>query len=247
MSVNYGAGARTGAVDFNEEVERIRLARKGVPHLGPGGHAAVIVVDFQVAFLPAADADAQAAVAATARLLQLARAVDVPVYFGAMGADRVEHMDLRWRAHHDLSIFLPGRPGTEIHPNLGLTTGDTLVRKTQASCFFRTGLDNRLRALGVDTVYLCGTSTSGCVRATAVDAASYQYRTLLVEECCYDPRPLSRESALWDLADRYADVISLDTALGELPTRGTATRTRTSVRTTPSTTQPKASEHRDRD
>ena len=223
MSITFGVGAREGHVDFNEEVERIRRAREQAPRIGPGDRAAVIVVDFQVVFMDRPDPAAQAALSATARLLQLARAAEVPIFFGAMGADRVEDMDLRWRNHHDLSIFLPGRPGTEIHPDLGMAPGDTLVRKTQASCFFNTGLDARLRELGVDTVYLCGTSTSGCVRVTATDAASYQYRTLLVEECCYDPRPLSRESTLWDLADRYADVISLDTALGHLPSRGATT------------------------
>ena len=71
---------------------------------------------------------------------------------------------------------------------------------------------------------MTGTTTSGCVRATAVDGAGRHYRVLVVEDCVFDHRPISGPVALSDMADRYADIISLDAALAIV--EGAAARAR---------------------
>lgn len=76
-----------------------------------------------------------------------------------------------------------------------------------ASAFYRTRLHDLLQELGVDELIVTGTSTSGCVRATVVDAAYRNYRLSIVEECCDDFRTVSGEVSLWDMQDRFGDVV----------------------------------------
>ena len=111
---------------------------------------------------------------------------------------------------------LRGDPWTEISSAVPVQPGDHIVEKTVASGFYNTELDALLRSLGVDEVIMAGTSTSGCVRATVVDAAYRNYRISVVEECCDDFRTLSAEASLWDMQDRFGDVDSLDDTLTRL-------------------------------
>jgi nicotinamidase-related amidase len=91
---------------------------------------------------------------------------------------------------------------------------DLLVPKRHPSAFFGTALTSYLIDMGIDTLLLTGCTTSGCVRATAVDAFAYNFRCAVVEECVYDRSQLSHDVNLFDLHSKYADVISLDSALG---------------------------------
>lgn len=88
--------------------------------------------------------------------------------------------------------------------------GDLVVRKQRASAFFGTPLVANLVQRGIETVVVCGETTSGCVRASAVDAYSYGFHVVLVEECCFDRSPLSHKVNLFDLHQKYADVMHLD-------------------------------------
>ncbi|WP_318307737.1 cysteine hydrolase family protein [Amycolatopsis solani] len=181
---------------------------------GPGRRPAVIAVDFQRHFI---DAVAAPAVAATAGLLDHARRAGTPVYLVRIEFDDLADADPAWAARFDLSPLLRGAPGTELDPRIGPRHGDVVVDKRHASAFAGTDLAVRLSEEDVDTVLICGLTTSGCVRATAVDAASLGLRVEVVRECVADPRPLSGPVALSDLADRYADVIDLGEAVRMLP------------------------------
>ncbi|HEY2989278.1 MAG TPA: isochorismatase family protein [Candidatus Binatia bacterium] len=88
--------------------------------------------------------------------------------------------------------------------------GDLVVYKERASGFFGTPLIAHLTKLGVDSLIVCGESTSGCVRASVVDAYSNGFHTVVVEECVFDRSILSHKVCLFDLHHKYADVMHLD-------------------------------------
>jgi nicotinamidase-related amidase len=97
-----------------------------------------------------------------------------------------------------------------------------VLRKTKASAFFGTPLANYLTANHIDTVLVCGTSTSGCVRATVVDAFSYGYPVFVIEEGCFDRSLLSHRVSLYEMNAKYANVILLEEALQYLERVGAA-------------------------
>ena len=96
-----------------------------------------------------------------------------------------------------------------LDPFFGPRAGELVVPKRRASVFFQTDLAERLERLGVDTLIMCGETTSGCVRATAVDAYSHGFHVVVVEEAVFDRSPLSHKVSLFDLHHKYADVMSL--------------------------------------
>ncbi len=91
-----------------------------------------------------------------------------------------------------------------------------MIVKAKPSAFFGTPLPIYLRTLGVDTLLVCGTSTSGCVRATVVDGFSHGYHVFVVEDGCFDRSEFSHRVNLFEMNAKYADVITLDEALGYL-------------------------------
>lgn len=91
-------------------------------------------------------------------------------------------------------------------------SSEFVLRKTKASAFFMTPLPIYLNRLGIDTLLVTGTSTSGCVRATVTDAFSHGYRVLVVEECCFDRSEFSHLVNLYEMNNKYADVITLEEA-----------------------------------
>ena len=90
---------------------------------------------------------------------------------------------------------------------------EVVIQKTKASAFFDTPLARCLRERKIDTLLVTGTTTSGCVRASVVDAFSLGFRCFVVEECTFDRFELSHLVNLFDMNAKYADVISLDEAL----------------------------------
>ncbi|MGD9985518.1 cysteine hydrolase family protein [Pseudonocardia sp.] len=202
----------------------LRAQVSAAPRHGPGRRPCVLVVDMQRHFVDDTDRGAVAAVEATARLLDRARTAAVPVYLARVVVDDLADVDPAWAARFDLRPLLRGGRAAEIDPRVGPAAGDVVVEKRHASAFAGTELTTVLGAAGIDTVLVCGLTTSGCVRATAVDGAAGGLRMQVVRECVADPRPLSGPVALADLADRYADVIGLREALDQLDRACTAHR-----------------------
>ena len=133
-----------------------------------------------------------------ARLLRVARSRRLPIVYThgfpqASGATRHE-----------------ARMGTEIVRALAPRRGDTVYRKEAASAFFGTPLAARLVGWGVDTVLVAGCTTSGCVRASVVDAQAYRFRAVVVEECVFDRAITPHRLNLFDIAQKYAQVHSLE-------------------------------------
>jgi maleamate amidohydrolase len=154
------------------------------------------------------------AIEPTRRLFAAARAAGIPVFYSTSET----RPDSRPRA-----VVATKRRGVtddpdvyEIRADFAPQPGDTVIRKMRASAFFGTPLVAHLTQLGVQSVIVCGESTSGCVRASAVDAYSQGYHVVLVEECCFDRSPLSHKVNLFDMHHKYADVIGVDSVVAHL-------------------------------
>lgn len=184
--------------------------------LGPGEHPAVLVVDPVMAYLDPSSplyAGVEEAVAAAAELVRAGRAAGAPVLFTTVrytpgGADG----GLWWRKIPALRVLAEGSPLGDFPAALQPAPGETVVVKQYASGFFGTSLAATLRVLGVDTLVMGGLTTSGCVRATAVDAISSGLRPLVVRDACGDRDPGPHAAALYDIDTKYGDVIGLDEA-----------------------------------
>lgn len=113
-----------------------------------------------------------------------------------------------------------GEDAYEIRKEFQARSGDLIIYKERASAFFGTPLIAHLHRLGIDSLIVCGESTSGCVRASVVDAYSYGFHTVLVEECCFDRSLLSHKVNLFDLHHKYADVMHLDEVKRHLEGKG---------------------------
>ena len=157
------------------------------------------------------------AVASAARVLTAAREVGVPVLhtrvqFARGGADG----GLFWRKLPALRVFEAGSPLAEPDPAVAPLSGEVVVTKQYASGFFGTSLASTLRSTGIDTVVIVGLTTSGCVRATALDALQHGFVPVVVADAVGDRDPRPHEANLLDLQAKYADVVSEAEALAAL-------------------------------
>ena len=189
--------------------------------VGWGKRPAVVVIDLVRAYThpdgPFALPDARAAVEATAELVDTAREKDVPVHWTVVrySADLTD-AGLFLRKVPALACFGEGAAGDWGDLALEPEAGEVVVVKQYASAFFGTSLATTLHTAGVDTVVLAGVSTSGCVRATAMDALNCGFHPLVVRQACADRTPEIHENNLADLDAKYADVIDLPEALDRL-------------------------------
>ena len=104
----------------------------------------------------------------------------------------------------------------EIIPEAAPVAGEAVIEKTAPSAFAFTPLLAHLRDLGVDTVLVAGMATSGCVRATVVDGVAHRYRMVVVEPCVFDRLDASHALSLFDISQKYGDVVGLDDAVSYL-------------------------------
>jgi nicotinamidase-related amidase len=102
--------------------------------------------------------------------------------------------------------------GTEIVAEVAPIAGEVVIEKTAPSAFQGTPLQFHLTSLGIDTLICCGETTSGCVRASVVDAATARYRVGVVSECVFDRTEASHFMNLYDMHQKYADVVGLEMA-----------------------------------
>jgi len=206
-----------------ETLDRYSEQGWGQRRIGFGANPALLIVDMQHDFV---DPDGSATCAPMAverlpdveRLLAAARAAGIPV-FHSMGVVRPDLSDVGlWKgtAKREGRCQIEGSWGAEIVPQLAPVAGEHVIRKTRPSAFFGTDLYHRLRGLGVDTILTAGASMSGCVRATVVDAFSYDYRVAVVRECVVDRSVQLVERNLFDVDAKYADSIALEEALDYL-------------------------------
>ncbi len=115
-----------------------------------------------------------------------------------------------------LAILQKGSPLVEVDERIRPLPGERVIVKKYASAFFGTDLDLDLRSLGVDTVIMAGCTTSGCIRASAIDSLQYGYHTIVVREAVGDRAAGPHEANLFDIDAKYADVVALADALDYL-------------------------------
>ncbi|MEV7005065.1 isochorismatase family protein [Streptosporangium sp. NPDC051022] len=179
--------------------------------LTPGGRPAVVVVDLINGFTDPAcppGSDLDEVVAATAGLLAHARARGWPVFFTTIAYAPEELDTLVWlRKMPALTALAEGTHWVEVDARL--RGGEPVVVKKQASAFHGTDLAERLAASGADTLIVTGATTSGCVRATVIDACALNYPVLVPVECVGDRQAGPHEANLYDIDAKYADVVGL--------------------------------------
>jgi nicotinamidase-related amidase len=182
-----------------------------------GERPAIVVVDFSRGFTEPGfptGADLSAEVEATARLLRAAREHAVPVVFTTIAYESHLRDGGAWlEKAPGLAVLQLGSELVDIDPRLPVGPADPIVVKKGASAFFGTNLTAILAAQRVDTVIICGATTSGCVRASAVDSVQSGYPTLVVRECVGDRAQGPHDANLFDIQAKYADVIALHDAL----------------------------------
>jgi nicotinamidase-related amidase len=182
-----------------------------------GARPALVVVDFSRGFTDpqyATGSELSAEVERTARLAGAARAAGLPVIFTTIAYAANLLDGGAWLAKAPgLAILQEGSPLVEIDPRLPLHPADTLIVKKGASAFFGTSLAALLVAQRVDTVILCGATTSGCIRASAVDSVQSGFPTIVVRDCVGDRAQGPHEANLFDIQAKYADVIDFEAAL----------------------------------
>ena len=185
-----------------------------------GRRPAVLVIDFSCGFTDpecALGSDLTPQVESTRRLLEAARAKGLPVVFTTIGFEPNGKDGGLWlqKVPTLASLELGGR-WVDIDPRLDPRDDETVLVKKGASGFFGTNLAAVLVTQGVDTVILCGATTSGCIRATAIDLLQYGWPTIVPRECVGDRAQAPHDANLFDIQAKYADVVSVEEALGYL-------------------------------
>jgi maleamate amidohydrolase len=182
-----------------------------------GSRPAVLVVDFSCGFTDPdcpLGADLSAEVEATKQLLDAARAKGLPIVFTTIGFEpNRKDAGLWMQKAPTLGELQLGGRWVEIDPRLERRDDETVIVKKGASAFFGTNLAGILVTQGVDSVILCGATTSGCIRATAIDLLQHGYPSLVPRECVGDRAQAPHEANLFDIQAKYADVVPLELAL----------------------------------
>jgi nicotinamidase-related amidase len=209
--------------DAVEEYTRLRqeFRDKGFgSRVGFGQRPALLVIDLQTGFTDlrsplAGELDTQ--VAATNALLEPARAAGIPVIFSTVAYDaELQEAGIWIRKIPANRWLVEGSEWVQVDARLAQRPDEMTLVKKYASCFFGTDLAARLVSRGIDTLILAGCTTSGCVRATAVDACSYGFRPIVVEDAVGDRAALPHAASLFDIDAKYGDVVALADAVDYL-------------------------------
>ena len=199
--------------ETREIYERARLGQS----VTLGERPAVLVVDFSRGFTDpecTMGSDLTQEVEATNRLLATAREREIPIIFTTIGFEpNLKDGSLWLEKAPGLGDLVVGGKWVEIDPRLERRDEETVILKKGASAFFGTNLPSILVSQGVDTVIMCGATTSGCIRATAIDLLQYGYPTLVPRECVGDRAQGPHEANLVDIQAKYADVVSVEEVL----------------------------------
>lgn len=191
--------------------------------IGFGRRSALLVVDFTVGFNDPklfGGGNIDAAIQRTVPLLQFFRKQRLPVAFTrVVYADDGSDAGVFCLKAPNLRMLTESHPAGQIVPALAPARNEYIVRKTQASAFFGTGLAPWLVQQGCDTVVVAGCTTSGCVRASVVDALSHNFRPVVPRDCVGDRAPAPHEANLFDMAQKYADVLERDEVIAALAAR----------------------------
>ena len=211
------------------EVESFYRDRGIGTRVGYGERPAIIVIDMLKALTDPSmplGADLDGEIAAIKRLLDVARGTDVPIMFAAVGFDP---------EYREAGVFIKkipslrgleyGTEGVEVDERLERRPDEVVVWKNYASVFFGTSFNSMLTVASIDTLIITGCTTSGCVRATAVDACQHGLRAIVPKQCVGDRAEPPHLANLFDIDSKYGDVVELDEAIDYLEGLKTHRRT----------------------
>ncbi len=150
------------------------------------------------------------AIARMVPLIAAFREAGAPLIYAHSAPKQLRGKKSRWPVMDTNSRFF------EIVEEVAPREGDILLPKTSPSVFFGTPILKYLNTLKVDTLFMVGNTTSGCIRASVVDAVSYDYNVVVAHDACYDRAPICHAVNLFDIASKYADVLSTDDAIARL-------------------------------
>ena len=181
--------------------------------IGFGQRPALIVIDMVNAFtdpdMPLGS-NLDSVVDGIKGLLRVGREAGIPILYTVVGYDEgLADAGVWFGKQKALTTLMLGTPAVEIDARLTPARGEQIILKKYASAFFGTDLGSRLTSAGVDTLLITGATTSGCVRATAVDAVQLGYRPMVIREAVGDRSPAAHDQALFDLEQKYADVVAV--------------------------------------
>jgi maleamate amidohydrolase len=194
---------------------------------GFGRRPALVVIDMTLGFTdpesPLA-CDLEGPVSEIQKLLEAARQAEIPIVFTSVAYHESDKLTAATFIDK-VPALLTLKAGTcwaEIDPRIAPRETEPVLNKLFASGFFGTGLSSLLTAAGVDTLIITGASTSGCVRATAVDALQYGFRPVVPREAVGDRNPDAHEANLYDVDAKYGDVVRVEEVLDYLRAGGAA-------------------------
>lgn len=204
----------------NELYKRAGLANQ----LGFGLRPALLIVDMQIGFTDpqkfALAGNFGSQIETINKLILAARLKDVAVIFTAIAYEPENQADggLWLEKIPALRRLVQGSDLVKLDPRLANDPQDLIIHKNYASSFFGTNLDSILSSKGIDTLIITGCTTSGCIRATAVDAVSYGFRPIIPLEAVGDRAPEPHEANIFDINAKYGDVVAADVAFNYLAT-----------------------------
>lgn len=226
---NPSQAASSGAGDSSLD-DSLDNNYKGVwdGRIGFGKKPVLLVVDFMQGYTtPGSPLFAQGVVDAVANmppLLSTARRTGTPVIHTNILYHAPDQIDggIWVKKAPVMRAMVAGNPYAAFCPEVTPTEDELVMTKQYASAFFGTSLASTLVAMGVDTLIITGCSTSGCIRATAVDGLQYGFRVMVIRDCVGDRHPAPHEANLFDIDSKYGDVIDSKVAIKQLMSQPSA-------------------------
>jgi maleamate amidohydrolase len=187
-----------------------------------GKKPALLMIDFVEAYFDPQSplyADIDDALSSALRIREVARQKNIPViYTNVVYHESMQDAGRFFEKSKPLEVWKQGSKWGDWPKRLKPAQNELVISKQYPSAFFGTSLSSTLTAQGIDCVILTGISTSGCVRATCVDACSHGFITFVVSDACGDRHPAPHEANLFDMNAKYAEVVSEDAVMDLLGT-----------------------------
>jgi maleamate amidohydrolase len=210
-------------IDIRSRLSALYGERGSSPRVGYGQYPAVLVVDMVKVFTQPGTplvCPLESEIKQIKRILAVARSREVPIIFSTVIYNDPIECGIWIKKTPFANLLGPDSELTEVDERLERQPSESLLIKNYPSCFFGTDLVSRLVYQQIDTLIIVGCSTSGCVRATAVDACSYGFHTVLVAEAVGDRADAPHIANLFDIDAKYGDVVSVEDVLKYLEENG---------------------------
>ena len=153
----------------------------------------------------------------TSKLIKECRKREIPIIYVRSRRDRESLLGIqakKWKTISNKNLH--NKDCYEFDNLIKPCKEDIIIEKSKPSAFYNTTLENDLKYIGIDTVIICGTSTSGCIRSTVMDAFYRDYHIIVPEECCGDRSNYAHTSNLFDIDMKYGDVMKLEDVINSI-------------------------------